>query len=54
MRDDPRARRIWPGALGDRALRLWHESDHVMQALDQLPLSFGDGDADYAHPHHLA
>ena len=29
VRDDPLARRIWPGDLGDRALRLWEERDRV-------------------------
>jgi hypothetical protein len=46
VRDDPLARRIWPGDLDDRALRLWYERGHVMQALDHLPQSFGHDDAD--------
>src|SRR5215218_3282992 len=46
VRDDPLARRIWPGDLSDRALRLWHERDWVMAAIERLPQSFVHGDAD--------
>ena len=46
VRDDPLARRIWPGNLSDRALRLWHECDRVLAAIDRLPQSFVHGDAD--------
>ena len=46
VRDDPLARRIWPGDLGDRALRLWDERDRVMAAIERLPQSFVHGDAD--------
>jgi hypothetical protein len=46
VRDDPLARRIWPGNLSDRALRLWNERDRVMAAIERLPQSFVHGDAD--------
>ena len=46
VRNDPLARRIWPGALGDRARRLWDERDWVLAAVDRLPQSFVHGDAD--------
>ena len=46
VRDEPLARRIWPGDLADRALRLWEERERIMAALDQLPQTFGHGDAD--------
>jgi hypothetical protein len=46
VRDDPLARRIWPGNLGDRALRLWYERDRMMAAIEHLPQSFVHGDAD--------
>jgi hypothetical protein len=46
VRDDPLARRIWPGDLSDRALRLWHERDWVLAAIERLPQSFVHGDAD--------
>ena len=46
VRDDPLARRIWPGDLSDRALRLWHERDRVLAAIERLPQSFVHGDAD--------
>ena len=46
LRGEPMARRIWPGDLADRALRLWGERDRVMAALDGLPQTFGHGDAD--------
>jgi hypothetical protein len=46
VRDDPLARRIWPGDLSDRALLLWHERDRVLAAIDRLPQCFVHGDAD--------
>jgi hypothetical protein len=46
LRGEPMARRIWPGDLADRALRLWGQRERVMAALDGLPQTFGHGDAD--------
>lgn len=46
VRGEPLPRRAWPGDLGDRALRLWHERDRVMAALDRLPQVFAHADAD--------
>ena len=46
VRDDPLARRIWPGDLSDRALHLWNERDRVLAAIERLPQSFVHGDAD--------
>ena len=46
VRDDPLVHRIWPGDLSDRALRLWHERDWVLAAIERLPQSFVHGDAD--------
>lgn len=46
LRGEPMARRIWPGDLADRALRLWGERDRMLAVLDSLPQTFGHGDAD--------
>lgn len=45
VRDEPLARRIWPGDLADRALRVWEERERIMAALDQLPQTLVHGDA---------
>jgi hypothetical protein len=46
VRDEPLARRTWPGDLGDRARRLWDDRDRVMEGLDRLPQTFVHGDTD--------
>jgi hypothetical protein len=37
-RDHPQFRRVWPGTMADRVFRLWEEREHLLAALERLPL----------------
>jgi hypothetical protein len=45
LREHPLLRRVWPGDMPERVLRLWHHRERLCAFLDTLPRVLGQGDS---------